>query len=161
MSAETEKFLVLIHGVLPETFFEALARQACKDVVVLEGRPGLDAAKDSCRKLQRRGFVPTLMADNMAGYLFYKNQLKEVWLSYQAADKKGAMCDIGALIVAVLARKHSVPVFGYPSARKRQLLGKPKDVLQFNGQPITKGKIKAYVPLVEWVPAKYFKDIYE
>ena len=153
--------MVLIHGVLPEMFFEALAQQACKDVVVLEGRPDLESAKDSCRKLQRRGLVPTLMADNMAGYLFYKNQLKEVWMSYQTADKEGAMCDIGALIVAVLARKHGVPVFGYPSSRKRQLLGNPKDLLKFNGRPITNKKILTYVPLVEWVPAKYFTKVYE
>ncbi|MCC6758160.1 MAG: hypothetical protein IT395_00855 [Candidatus Omnitrophica bacterium] len=159
MSTEL-KDVVLIQGVFRKDFFGALS-QCKKDVVVLEGRPNLEAAHDACKHLQKAKIVPTVMADNMAGYLFSKGFVKEIWLAAQANDKAGAMCEIGALILAVLAKKHSVPVFTFPAGKKNKPFGKPADLQKFNGQSVVTGKVKAFVPLNEWVPAKYIKKNYE
>ncbi len=157
MSSEL-KNVILIHGVFKKDFFGPLGQDK-KDVVVLEGRPSLQAAHQASAHLEKTLITPTVMADNMAGYLFSKGLVKEVWLAFQATDKTGAMCQIGALILAVLAKKHCVPVFIYPAGRKTPPFGKPRDLQKFDGQYIVKGRIKAFVPLNEWVPAKYLTSL--
>lgn len=159
MSTEL-KDVVLIQGLFRKDFFGALSKCG-KDVVVLEGRPGLEASRDSVAHLQKIKIVPTVMADNMAGYLFSKGIVSEIWLAAQASDKSGAMGEIGALILAVLAKKHKVPVFTFPAGRKSKPFGKPADLQKFNGQTVVAGKVKAFVPLNEWVPVKYIKKNYE
>ena len=96
----------------------------------------------------------------MAGFLFYKKYVKEVWLSYQTSDKKGALCQIGGLILGVLGRTHKVPVNIYPNQKKLQLLGRAKDIAYFNGVKVAPNGIKGYVPLAEWVPQKYITKVY-
>ncbi|MCB9757760.1 MAG: hypothetical protein H6753_04960 [Candidatus Omnitrophica bacterium] len=148
------KNVVLIQGVFrPDVF--PLLKKLKKDVVVLEGRPSLQAARENCSRLQKMGLMPTLMADNMAGYLFSKGIVKEVWIASQTIDKEGAMCEIGALIIAVLAKKHHIPVFTHCAGKKIKPLSNPKAIQKFNGQSVITGKVKAFVPLLEWVPAKY------
>ena len=158
MSTEL-KDSVIVHGFFNDNFFDNLKKSSKVNVIVLEGRPSLKSGRESSANLQKRGIVPTVIADNMAGYLFFKNAVKEVWLSGQAVDKNGAMCEIGSLVLAVLAKKHSVPVFvaltDKSQAFGRQAFGKPADLQKFNGQNVISGKIKAFVPLIEWVPAKY------
>ena len=153
MSTELKE-VVLIHGVFRPDFFATL-RKGGKDVVVLEGRPCLAAAREACAHLYKIHILPTVMADNMAGYLFSKGLVKEIWLASEAVDKKGAMCEIGALILAVLGKKHKVSVFTFPAGRKNKPLGKSDDLQKFNGQKVVTTKVKAFVPLIEWVPAKY------
>jgi methylthioribose-1-phosphate isomerase len=148
------KNVVLIQGVFRADFF-SLLKKSKKDVVVLEGRPSLQAARENCLQLQKMGMTPTLMADNMAGYLFSKAMVKEVWIASQSIDKNGAMCDIGALVVAILAKKHDIPVFTYFAGRTSKPFGKSSDLQKFNGQSVVTAKVKAFVPLIEWVPAKY------
>jgi len=141
--------VVLLQGVFNTSIFDRLKKRRIKGVFVLEGRPGLEAAKQSCRELLKRKIKPTLIADNMAGFLFYKNLVREVWLSYQTRDQKGALCHIGGLILGVLGRKHKVPVNIYPNQKKLQLLGRAKDLAYFNGVKIAPAGIKGYVPLAE------------
>lgn len=153
------KDVVLLHGIFKAEFFEQVKNSNAKDIVVLEGRPSLEAARDSSAHLQRIGLVPTVMADNMAGYLFSKGLVKEVWLAAQAADKNGAMCEIGSLILAVLAKKHNVPVLVdiRTGVKKAKTFGKASDLQKFNGHTVVAGKVKTFVPLIEWVPAKYLR----
>ena len=106
-----KKSVIVLQGVFKDTMFDLLKKRKIKNVFVLEGRPGLEAAKQSCKELLKRNIKPTLITDNMAGFLFYKKLVKEVWLSYQAKDKKGALCQIGGLILGVLGRKHNIPVY--------------------------------------------------
>ncbi len=149
-----------MHGIFEPSVFSLLKKRKGGEFFILEGRPGLDSSKSSCRELLKREIRPTLIADNMAGFLFYKNLVKEVWLSYQSADKKGALCQIGGLILGVLGRAHNVPVYLHPSDQKLQLLGHPKDISRFNGMTVAPGNIPGYVPLAEWVPKKYIGNIY-
>lgn len=125
----------------------------------MEGRPSLDAAAVNCRELLKRKITPTLISDNMTGFLFFKNLVKEVWMTYQISDSEGAVCDIGALILGVLGKKHSVPVYLFPSNRKTRFLGREKDVLRFKNKMVAPQGIRAYVPLIEWLPTKYITKI--
>ena len=152
---------LLIQGVFDESFFDRLQGQGVKEVYVLEGRPKLEALRYSCEQLVEHGITPTVIADNMAGYLFCKELVKEVWLSYQVADSERALCDIGALILGVLGKKHSVPVRCYPAGKKYDLLGSHRDICYFNGTRVVSDRVKGYVPLLEWVSSNYITEIHE
>ncbi len=150
-----DKSIVLLQGIFKSDFFDSLEKKDDEQVFVLEGRPSLKAAHSSCRELLKRGIEPTLITDNMAGFLFYKNLVKKVCLSYQLKDKHGFLCSVGGLILAVLAKRHGVVVQLFPSDAELKLVGKPSELFYFNGSKVVASKINAYVPLVEWVPNKY------
>ena len=152
--------VILLQGVFESSLFDLLKKRGMKEIVVLEGRPGLEAAKQSCRELLKRKIKPTLIADNMAGFLFYKNLVKETWMSYQTSDREGALCQIGGLILGVLGRRHKVPVYVYPNGQKLRLMGYSKDISYFNGVKVAPSGVKGYVPLAEWVPGKYITKTY-
>ena len=152
--------ITVLQGVFNSSIFDLLKKRKIKEVFILEGRPGLEAAKRSSKELIKRKMKPTLITDNMAGFLFYKRLVKEVWLSYQSSDEKGALCQIGGLILGVLGKKHNVPVYIYPNGQEIKLLGKPKDILLFNGIKVVPSGIPAYVPLAEWVPSEYITKVY-
>lgn len=149
------KSVILLHGIFKRDFFDSLKREEGEKIFVLEGRPSLKAAHSSCGELLKRGIEPTLITDNMAGFLFYKNLVKKVCLSYQLKDQNGFLCSVGGLILAVLARRHGVPVQMFLSNGTLTLMGKPKELCYLNGSKVVAGKINTYVPLVEWVPNKY------
>lgn len=156
---EFTESVTVLHGIFSPKTFDDIVHQNIQDVFVMEGRPSLESAQYSCRELIKRKVQPTLIADNMAGFLFYKNLVKEVWISYQVADEDGALCQIGALILGVLGKRHSVPVRLFPSSQRLALLGKDKEILYFNGVKVAPRNVKGYVPLAEWVPRKYITEI--
>ncbi len=140
---------------------DILKKKRQKTVVIPEGRPQLEAAKVNSRELLKRNMTPLVIADNMAGFMFYRNMIKEVWLAYQIGDAHGALCDIGALIYAVLAKKHRVPVLAYPAVEQKRFIGKPKEICCFCGRRVAPPAVKGYVPLLEWVPGNYIGKIHE
>ena len=150
---------VLIHGLFTSRFFDDLVKSQHQAIFVLEGRPVFQTSKHACRELNKRKITPTLISDNMAGFLFYKNLVKKVFLSYQAVDHRGALCPIGSLILAVLGKKHHVPVDLYPSKEKEKLMGRSQDICYLNGQKIVPENFKGYVPLTEWVSKKYITKL--
>ncbi len=154
------KSVTLVQGVVDGSLFDLLKERMQTQIYILEGRPTLKAAKVLSKELNKRKITPTLIADNMAGFLFKKNLVKEVWLSYQDADNEGAVCDIGALILGVLGKKHGIPVYLYPASVKMRFLGSQKDILNFNGIRVAPKGVKGYVPLIEWVPAQYISEVY-
>ncbi|MBI3602234.1 MAG: hypothetical protein HY209_05005 [Candidatus Omnitrophica bacterium] len=149
--------IVLLHGVLADEAWRKIKCAQTTPVFVLEGRPSLLAAHVNTKVLLKNRLRPTVIADNMAGFLFYKGLVKEVVLACQYADNTGALCDMGALILAVLAKKHKVSVRLLPGQHKNRFLGDPKEILSFNGKRLAPLGVKGYVPLVEWVPEKYLK----
>ena len=72
-------------------------------------------------------------------------------------DDTGALCDMGALILAVLAKRHKIPLRLLPAEHRKRFLGDPKSILSFEGQLIAPKGTHGYVPLVEWVSAKYLR----
>jgi methylthioribose-1-phosphate isomerase len=161
MSGRAARSITLVQGVFAVSFFDLLKKRKAGDVFVTEGRPSLEAARVSCRELLKRKITPTLIADNMAGFLFYRGWVREVWLSTQVVDRHGAICDIGALILSVLSRKHKVPVYLFPAGRKTRFIGNPKTLVYFQGVRIAPAGVKGYAPLVEWVPDKYITKVYD
>ncbi len=161
MLISKKKSSVIFQGVVQETLFDLLKKRNIKEVVVLEGRPRLEAVRHSCRQLLKRKIKPIVIADSAAGFLFYKDLVKEVWIAYQMVDDKGALCDIGALILGVLGKQHHVPVNFYPGVKRYKLIGDEEDTLSFNGARVAPQGVKAYVPLMEWVPRKYITKVYE
>ena len=93
-----QKSVVLLHGEFEPSFFDLFKGRKQEKFYVMEGRPSLKASKTACQQLLKRKIKPTLIADNMAGFLFGKNLVKEVWIAYYQADHRGAMCPIGASI---------------------------------------------------------------
>ena len=158
---EFKESIVLLQGIFQPADLDRLKDRKEREVFVMEGRPSLEAAQFTCSELLKRKIKPTLIADNMAGFLFYKDLVKEVWLSYQTQDKEGALCPIGGLILGVLGKRHKVPVHLYPSGRALNLIGNQKEIFYFKGVKIAPNRIKGYVPLAEWVPQKYISEITE
>lgn len=154
-----KKSITLLHGVFTADSFDQLKKKRVKEIFVMEGRPSLEAARMNCRELLKRKITPTLISDNMAGFLFFKNWVKEVWMTYQISDADGVVCDIGALILGVLGKRHNVPVYLFSSNRKTRFLGQEKDILNFQNKTVAPKGIRAYVPLVEWLPVKYITKI--
>ena len=151
--------VTLVQGVVDPKLFDDLKSKGLKEVFVLEGRPTLEAARTSSKELLKRGMTPTIISDNMAGVLFYKNLVAEAWIASQYSDSEGAACDIGGLILAVLGKKHGIPVRTYPAGRKTSFLGRSQDLVSFLKKRIAPKGIEAFVPLVEWVPAQYLNRI--
>ena len=161
------------HNVIPECFSresitlfqgvfapEALAKiKLAKNdhAFVCEGRPSLEAVRKTSAVLLKDGLTPTVISDNMAGFLFYKGLVKQVVIACQYADETGALCDTGALILAVLAKKHKVSIKLLEAEHKKRFIGDPKSILSFEGQLMAPKETHGYVPLVEWVAAKYLK----
>ena len=156
-----DRSIILLHGKLDQASLDELKSIQTENIFVLEGRPDLETSRYLAKELNKRKIKPTVITDNMAGFLFYKNLVREVWLAYQLLDPHGAMCRIGSLILAVLGKTHHVPVRLYPSQDDLRLFGHSKELFQFNGQRVAPAKIKGYVPLVEWVPGEYLVKNYE
>jgi methylthioribose-1-phosphate isomerase len=151
------KSIVLLQGVFTAEALSKMKFAKSAEVFICEGRPSLEAGKLNAKVLLSLGVTPRVICDNMAGFLFFKNLVKEVRLACQYADQGGALCDTGALICAVLAKRHKVPVKLGQAKIKTRFLGSPKDILSFEGTLIAPKGAHGYVLLVEWVPGKYLK----
>lgn len=149
-----KKSIVLLHGQFGEEALNSLPKG--KKVYMLEGRPSLESASYLSKELGKRKITPTIIADNMAGFLFYKGLVDEVWLAASDLNKESAVCPVGSLILAVLAKKHKVKVKCHQGNRIKKYLGKQKDLVEFKGKRIAANGVKGYVPLVDTVPRKYF-----
>ena len=148
---------LLVQGTLNERALRKLKFSKSAPVFICEGRPGLEAGKSNAATLLSMGIIPMVISDNMAGFLFAKGYVKQLIMACQYADEGGALGDTGALICAVLAQRHQVPVKLLPGKIKTRFLGDPKDILSFQGKPIAPAGTRGYVPLVEWIPGKYLK----
>lgn len=148
-----KKSVVLVHGIFEDAVFDGFKKS--EQYFVLEGRPDLAASKSTIKALAKKKIIPTIIADNMAGSLFYNGLVKEVRVSYQYHDASGALCDIGAVILGVLGKTHKVPVSIFPGKLRKRFLAPQEDVFTFNGKTVAPAGIRAYGPLVEWLANEY------
>lgn len=153
-----KRSIVLVHGIFTDAVLKGFKKG--EQYFVLEGRPDLLASKTTIKALAKKKIVPTVIADNMAGFLFYKNLVKEVRLAYQYDDESGVLCDIGALILGVLGRTHQVPVNLYQGQLRRRFLAPQEDLLKFNGKAVAAPETRVYAPLVEWLANEYITKRY-
>lgn len=153
-----KRSLILLHGNFTDEALNAFKKS--EQYFVLEGRPDLLASKNILKILGLRKIIPTMITDNMAGFLFYKDLVKEVRVSYQYDDETGALCDIGALILGVLAKTHKVPVHLLEGKLRRRFLAPQDALLTFNGKKTASANTRVYGPLVEWLPNEYITQKY-
>jgi methylthioribose-1-phosphate isomerase len=149
------KSITLVQGLFSNEALQKMKFAKNSHIFVCEGRPTLEAGRKTTQALLKKGITPTIISDNMAGFLFFKGLVKEIVIACQLADETGALCDTGALILAVLARKHKISLKLLPGEPRSRFLGDPKLVLSFEGKRIAPKGTHGYVPLVEWVEAKY------
>ncbi|MDE1921556.1 MAG: hypothetical protein KGJ09_09340 [Candidatus Omnitrophica bacterium] len=154
------KSIHLFHGVLNAESLKKVKLPKSCHAFVCEGRPTLEAGRKTSGGLLKKGIIPTVISDNMAGFLFFRGLVKELSLACQYVDESGALCDTGALILAVLAKKHGIPVKLLPAEHRKRFLGSPQDIVNFQGQRMAPKNTHGYVPLVEWVPAVYLGSAY-
>ena len=157
MQAYKAKSIVLFQGILGAESLKKVKFSRANHAFVCEGRPSLEAGRKVSDILLKKKILPVLISDNMAGFLFYKGLVKKVIIACQYADNTGALCDTGALILSVLAKKHKVPVVLVQAELRHRFLGDPKDILSFDGHQMAPKGTRGYVPLVEWVSAKCLK----
>jgi methylthioribose-1-phosphate isomerase len=157
MPAPKPKSIVLLHGAFDDAVLKNFKKA---DYFVTEGRPDLLSSKSTIKGLSKKKIIPTVIADNMAGFLFYKDLVKEVRIAYQYVDETGVLCDIGGLIMGVLAKTHNVPVYLFPGQTRRHFLAPQDEILKFNGQLVAAKGTRAYGPLVEWLANKYITKLH-
>ena len=147
-----------MHGIFDEGVLKSFKKGEI--YFILEGRPDLLASKTTIQAFLKKKIIPTVITDNMAGFFFYKDLVKEVRLSYQYDDETGALCDIGALILGVLAKMHNVPVHLLKGQLRRRFLAPQDDLLKFNKKAVAAKDTRVYGPLVEWLPNEYITQKY-
>ncbi len=141
---------------MPGEFFENLKVQ---NIFIMEARPLLESSRSNSRFLLKNKITPTVIADNMAGFLFFQEWVKDVWIAFQAESKDALLCDTGALILAVLGKRHRVPVNFCRTPVKTKLFATKDDILTLLKEKIAPGQTDFYAPCVEWVPKKYVTRI--
>ncbi len=156
MPALKKKSIVLLHGVFEDAVLKSFKKA---DYYVLEGRPDLLSSKSTIKGLSKKKITPTVITDNMAGFLFYKGLVKEVRVAYQYVDETGVLCDIGGLILGVLGKAHKIPVNLFQGKMRRHFLAPQEDILKFNGKMVADKGTRAYGPLVEWLAKKYITKL--
>jgi len=57
------------------------------------------------------------------------------------------------------AQKHKIPVNLFPYGQELDLIGNPQEITCFKGVQIAPKGIDGYVPLAEWIPAKYITKV--
>jgi methylthioribose-1-phosphate isomerase len=149
--------IILFQGLLNAESLKKVKLLKNDPVFVCEGRPSLESGRTTLGLLSKKGVTPTVISDNMAGFLFFKGLVKKVYIACQYADPKGALCDTGAVILAVLAKRHKIPLELLPAEKRHRFLGDPQAILSFEGKQMAPKGAKGYVPIVEWVPAKFLK----
>ena len=152
-----KRSICLFQGIFNAESLKKVKLTKNEHAFIYEGRPSLEAGRKTTGVFLKMGMSPTVISDNMAGFLFFKGLVGQVNIACQYVDKTGALCDIGALILAVLAKKHRIPIKLLVAERRSRFLGDPQAILSFEGQRIAPEGAHGYVPLVEWVPVKYLK----
>jgi methylthioribose-1-phosphate isomerase len=156
-----QRSIVLLQGCFDKSFFQQLKDRKEEKFFILEGRPGLKAAQSNCSQLNKIGITPTLICDNMAGFLFAKDLVKEVRIAYVHKDDETLTVSIGGSILGVLAMRHGVSVHAYPSDEKLKPVADGNELLMFKGKLVAPKTAKAYVPLVEQLERKYVAHVIE
>lgn len=136
--------------------------------IATETRPYLQGARLTAWELNQDGFPVTLITDNAVGYVTWK---KMVDIAITGADRCAMNGDIankiGTFQIALACFEHDIPfyVVAYPDPNVGT--GKdipieerdPKEILYYQGVPISVEGVDAYYPSFDVTPAKYIRGI--
>ena len=148
---------LLLYGLPQKSFLEGLTSWG-KEIFFLipEGRPHLWGARELAPQLSARGWPVRLITDNMMAYCLSRGMVAEAIIFSQEDTAEGAWCPTGALVLAIAAQAHAVPVKVQPAAKTLSSPAEPEEALfHLAGQRTAPPGIKGYAPLAELVPWKY------
>lgn len=140
-------------------------------VYVDETRPRQQGARLTVWELQRDGIIPTLITDNMAGYMMAQGKVDAVIVGADRIANNGdAANKIGTYSLAVLARAHEIPFYvAAPISTIDPLISTgaeipieerdPEEVLVISGQRIAAEGTKVENPAFDVTPARLITAI--
>ncbi|MEI7638246.1 MAG: s-methyl-5-thioribose-1-phosphate isomerase [Syntrophus sp. (in: bacteria)] len=138
--------------------------------ICTETRPYLQGARLTAWSLSEMGIDTTLITDNMAAYCMSKGMIQKVFTAADRIAMDGAVANkVGTLQLAICARHLGIPfyILGYGGPDRRTLRGHeipieerdPREVLEFQGTPITGDRVKAYYPAFDVTPPELITGI--
>ena len=71
------KSIYLFQGILSAESLKKVKFSKSAHAFVCEGRPSLEAGRKTSGILLKKGITPTVISDNMAGFLFFKGLVKK------------------------------------------------------------------------------------
>jgi methylthioribose-1-phosphate isomerase len=150
---------LLVHGLPKRAEYASVARSLKLEnpahVLVAEMRPGLRGL-DTMRELRERNVPAEIISDNMMGTFFAQGAIRRLYLFYTEIGTEGPVGSPGALLAALLARAHGVPIellAGDAPAPARD-----RDVSTFLGRRVLPEGVKIFPVAKEVIPWSLFKD---
>jgi len=148
------------------------ARENGKEIKALctETRPYLQGARLTAWSLSEMGIDTTLITDNMAAWCMSRGMADKVFAAADRIAMDGSAANkVGTLQLAICARWLDIPfyILGYGGPDRRTLRGSdipieerdPREVLEFQGAPISGGRVKAYYPAFDVTPPELITGI--
>jgi methylthioribose-1-phosphate isomerase len=100
------------HGTALGVIRSAVAAGKRLSVIVDETRPFLQGARLTAWELTQDGIPVTLITDNMSGHLMSRGEIDAVIVGADRIAANGDVANkIGTYMIAVLARRHSIPFY--------------------------------------------------
>ena len=142
------------------------AQENGKDIKVIctETRPYLQGARLTAWSVSELGLDTTLITDNMAAHFMSRGVIDKVFTAADRIAMDGTVANkVGTLQLAISAGYYNIPfyILGYGGPDRRTLKGDdipieerdPKEVLEFQGIPISGSDVHAYYPAFDLTPA--------
>jgi methylthioribose-1-phosphate isomerase len=148
------------------------AQDKGKDIKVIctETRPYLQGARLTSWSISRLGLDTTLITDNMAAHIMSQGMIDKVFTAADRIAMDGTVANkVGTLQLAIAAKFYNIPfyILGYGGVDTRTLRGTeipieqrdPKEVLEFQGVPISGEDVKALYPAFDLTPRELITGV--
>ncbi len=148
------------------------AQENGKEIKTLctETRPYLQGARLTAWSLSELGVATTLITDNMAAWCMSRRMITKVFTAADRIALDGSAANkVGTLQLAICARHTGIPfyILGYGGPDRHTERGSdipieerdPREVLEFQGTPITGEKVRAYYPAFDVTPPELITGI--
>jgi methylthioribose-1-phosphate isomerase len=143
-----------------------------KDIKVFctETRPYLQGARLTAWSVSEMGIDTTLITDNMAAWCMSRGCVQKIFTAADRIAMDGAAANkVGTLQLAICARHYGIPfyILGYGGPDRRTAKGgdipieerDAREVLEFQGQPISGPKVKGYYPAFDLTPPELISGV--
>jgi len=148
------------------------ARENGKDIKVFctETRPYLQGARLTAWSVSEMGMDTTLITDNMAAWCMSRGMIQKVFTAADRVAMDGVAANkVGTLQLAICARHFGIPfyILAYGGPDRRTLKGEDipieerdaREVLEFQGNPISGPKVKGYYPAFDLTPPELISAV--
>ena len=148
------------------------AGEGGKDIKVFctETRPYLQGAKLTAWSVSEMGVHTTLITDNMAAWCMSRGMIQKVFTAADRIAMDGTAANkVGTLQLAICARHFGIPfyILGYGGPDRRTPKGDripveerdPREVLEFQGIPISGPRVKGFYPAFDLTPPELISAV--